>query len=414
MNKLFRVFFSSTFSDFVEERNALNKKVFPRLKELCAVHGARFQPIDLRWGIPNDVALQQSTMQICLDEIKRCQTHTPRPNFLVFLGERYGWTPPPAKIPKAEYDQISPHFSEEEKSVIQKWYIHDENELCKLDDGSITTIYDLQSRGKDYEEYETWEPVEIKLRKILLKAAQKAALHEKAMVKYYASATHQEIINGALEVDNAETHIHCFYRELNGLPLDSNPDVYLESDPEIQNYLLKLKSSLQAHLPSTIHNYIVDFGNESEKDDYLERFCDDVRLSLESTIINELESIEEVSALEEEINLHYEFGKNRSKIFVGREDILKNIIDYVKSDKRTPFVVYGEPGSGKSALIAKAFEELQKEKIDAEFLFRFIGTTTLSSDSLGLLRSICEQIIFLFGVEWNEEIHGDKFLASVY
>ena len=92
MGKIFRVFFSSTFDDFKEERNALQKKVFPRLKELCAANGTRFQPIDLRWGIPDEVALQHSTIQICLKEIKRCQVLTPRPNFLVFLGDRYGWT----------------------------------------------------------------------------------------------------------------------------------------------------------------------------------------------------------------------------------------------------------------------------------------------------------------------------------
>jgi len=133
MSKIFRVFFSSTFSDLVEERNALQKKVFPKLKELCAVHGTRFQPIDLRWGIPDEIALQQSTMQICLEEIKRCQNLTPRPNFLVLLGERYGWTPPPAKIPKTEFDIISAYFSEKDKAFIKEWYRLDENELIPSD-----------------------------------------------------------------------------------------------------------------------------------------------------------------------------------------------------------------------------------------------------------------------------------------
>ena len=119
MRKIFRVFFSSTFSDFVEERNALQNKTFPQLKELCAANGARFQPIDLRWGIPDEVGLQQSTMQVCLEDIKRCQNLTPRPNFLALLGERYRWTPPPAKISKIEYDLISAHFSETDKTLIQ-------------------------------------------------------------------------------------------------------------------------------------------------------------------------------------------------------------------------------------------------------------------------------------------------------
>jgi hypothetical protein len=37
----FRIFVSSTFSDLKAERNALQERVFPRLRELCLRHGAR-------------------------------------------------------------------------------------------------------------------------------------------------------------------------------------------------------------------------------------------------------------------------------------------------------------------------------------------------------------------------------------
>jgi hypothetical protein len=36
----FRIFISSTFSDLKAERNALQERVFPRLRELCQAHGA--------------------------------------------------------------------------------------------------------------------------------------------------------------------------------------------------------------------------------------------------------------------------------------------------------------------------------------------------------------------------------------
>jgi hypothetical protein len=49
--KTFRVFISSSFSDLKAERNALQKRVFPRLRALCQQYGARFHPIDLRWGV---------------------------------------------------------------------------------------------------------------------------------------------------------------------------------------------------------------------------------------------------------------------------------------------------------------------------------------------------------------------------
>ena len=48
--RTFRIFVSSTFHDLKEERNALQENVFPRLRQLCMLHGAGFQAIDLRWG----------------------------------------------------------------------------------------------------------------------------------------------------------------------------------------------------------------------------------------------------------------------------------------------------------------------------------------------------------------------------
>jgi hypothetical protein len=96
-SRTFRIFVSSTFSDLKEERNALQKHVFPKLRELCMQHGCHFQAIDLRWGIREEATLDQQTMKICLEEIARCQKVTPRPNFIVLLVDRYGWRPLPTR-----------------------------------------------------------------------------------------------------------------------------------------------------------------------------------------------------------------------------------------------------------------------------------------------------------------------------
>ena|ERR1039458_3608309 len=89
--RTFRVFVSSTFEDLKEERD-----VFPKLRKLCEQHGARFQAIDLRWGVRDEAAVDQRTMEICLTEIERCQAAGVRPNFIVLLGDRYGSLPVPA------------------------------------------------------------------------------------------------------------------------------------------------------------------------------------------------------------------------------------------------------------------------------------------------------------------------------
>ncbi len=49
--RIFRVFVSSTFNDMKTERKLLREKVFPVLEQFCRENGARFQAIDLRWGI---------------------------------------------------------------------------------------------------------------------------------------------------------------------------------------------------------------------------------------------------------------------------------------------------------------------------------------------------------------------------
>ena len=54
LSKTFRIFVSSTFTDLKEERNILQRDVFPKLRKLCMEHGFRFQAIDLRWGVSEE------------------------------------------------------------------------------------------------------------------------------------------------------------------------------------------------------------------------------------------------------------------------------------------------------------------------------------------------------------------------
>src|SRR3989442_15184984 len=142
-SKTFRIFVSSTFSDLKEERNALQREVFPKLRELCMQHGCRFQAIDLRWGIREEAALDQQTMRICLEEIARCQRVTPRPNFIVLLGDRYGWRPLPFAIPAEEFEEIEAHLSDPTaRALLHAWY--------KRDDNAVPPVWDLQPRTGEF------------------------------------------------------------------------------------------------------------------------------------------------------------------------------------------------------------------------------------------------------------------------
>lgn len=141
------------------------------------------------------------------------------------------------------------------------------------------------------------------------------------MVKYFASATHQEIILGALEANEADTHVHCFFRKLNGLAKHTESSVFIELEKKNRIFFSGLKEELEHRLPSNIHKYKVDLGDKNDKEKYLKKFCKEVYASLSQTIKQELEAIEDTPPLYQEINSHIEFGKDRTKIFVGRKDI---------------------------------------------------------------------------------------------
>ena len=106
--RTFRVFVSSTFDDLKEERKALQERVYPKLEQFCLELGSRFQAIDLRWGVREEASLDQRTMEICLAEIERCQRTSPRSNFIVLLGQRYGCVPEPRYFRETTIQRMQP------------------------------------------------------------------------------------------------------------------------------------------------------------------------------------------------------------------------------------------------------------------------------------------------------------------
>jgi len=84
-----RIFLSSTFRDFADERDLLVRRVFPELRARLKDRFIELVDVDLRWGITAEQAERGEVLPICLTEIDRA-----RPFFIGMLGERYGWVPP--------------------------------------------------------------------------------------------------------------------------------------------------------------------------------------------------------------------------------------------------------------------------------------------------------------------------------
>jgi len=406
LGKTFRIFVSSTFSDLIEERNVLQEKVFPRLRELCQRYGCRFQAIDLRWGVREEAGLDQQTMKICLGEIERCQRITPRPNFIVLLGDRYGWRPLPPDIPAEEFELLKKAVSGvEEQALLEKYY--------RLDDNAVPPVYCLQPRklavpekaGDEErrraagEEARIWSRIENRLRRALAAAAARARLPGPQSFKYLASATEQEIEAGALTVPDAEKHVFCFFRSVAGLPRDGGAGAYLDLDEagavdvEAQDRLTDLKARLRSRLKANVHeDYHPEWLEGSVSAGHLDSLCEDVWRSLSEVILGQMTELAEMDPVEKENSDHEAFGRERAKFFFGRETALDRIESYLNDDAKTPLALFGASGSGKSALMAQALERARHSHADAEIVARFCGATPFSSDIRALLESLCRQI----------------------
>ena len=207
----FRVFVSSTFEDLQTEREALRSMVFPKLRVYCERNGARFQAVDLRWGVREESSLDHQTVEICLREIRRSQSLGTKPNFLILLGSRYGWLPLPARIPETEFDRLLRQVPGGEVEILaRRWY--------QIDRNAIPAEYCLQRRTGEFVLKSAWTPIEDTLRRAFSEAGRRAGLSEAELVKYKTSATEQEVLLGLGETEADRPNAFAFFRPSSGSP----------------------------------------------------------------------------------------------------------------------------------------------------------------------------------------------------
>ena len=96
-----RVFISSTFRDMHGERDLLTRFVFPELRARAHSRHIHVYEVDLRWGVTESDARSHKALEICLQEISKCQY------FVGLLGQRYGWIQEDYSVPDApEFDWL--------------------------------------------------------------------------------------------------------------------------------------------------------------------------------------------------------------------------------------------------------------------------------------------------------------------
>ena len=330
-SRLVRVFISSTFRDFIQERDELVKKVFPELRRRCKERFVELLEVDLRWGITEEQAKGGETLRICLEEIDRCRPSAPV-FFVGLLGERYGWIPPKEFFTKEVLKDpnlgwVKEHI--EGKSVTELEILHGVLRNEAMRDKAF-----FYFRNDGYQDRH-WPQVEN---------------HHRAIMP---PVTKEDFTNAKSEHGKAEDDRK--QRELKQAIRDAS----LAWDP--RNY----------EAPE-------DMGRMVLED--LWAAIDRVFPAGEVPDENERHRLE-----------HDAFGQSRTKAYVNRAGLFEKL-DVVLSAEESPVVaVTGESGGGKSALLAAWLEQLDRSAPSRRFV-HYIGGTPESSSAKSIVLRLLNQI----------------------
>lgn len=446
LTNAFRLFVSSTFSDFSEERELLQTRIFPAVDAYCSSRGFQFFPIDLRWGVIEEAQLDQQTSEICLEEVRVAKTYPP-PNLLIMIGDRHGWIPLPFAIARDEFDAIISVLKRRCRwlavRALRKAYGHDENYLMKAgiignrsDADALISAYTLRSRYRELHKLRSaraWNKFESNVRKWLQLAAddllRRNFLTAESHQRYFQSLTEREIEAGLSSADDGGTsdashnseHKHAilvireFANDING---DNRLRVIGGQDRDRQS---DLKQRLRALVPQEciIRLENPSHGAAKSSDRYRVEFTERLLQMLKQRVdqhIDDVKALESAAghSLMTEKQEHSLFAAERLKSFVGRDAYRATLRQYLEGDASWPLVICGRSGFGKSALVASAIaaeEALNSRQV----IYRFVGASSASSDPRLMLLSVVEELETMGAVQAPDSFDQDvnKFCSQI-
>lgn len=405
-NKNIRLFISSTFADFTEERRILNEKVFPEVSRYCEERGFVFQVVDLRYGVPLSASEDHTTMRICLEEVARCRNTGYYLNFLMMLGNRYGYTPEPSEILEKDFEILIDWVERNHGSMTEAVKAH-----YRLDNNCLRSSFVFINNPNTDSDQRS------KLQELFKDAYLSKELHESfginRMNEYFLSATGQEIWKGMMTVDDDEflKHIVCVFRHENGF--DSEAEL---KDKALSSLVSGVRIHYSEHKIKVADPVFEYFRGAQKSDDYLERFMHDMLTavkriaddSIKQYISSELsDQYKHEMFLKSYLKIPFNVQFELSNIVVGRDDELKDLLSKIGSDEPESriCVVSAESGKGKTYLMALSiFSILRKCAPEDIVIYRFVGGTPGSNNPLLLVESVYKQLCERLGVKPSEHM----------
>lgn len=428
-----RIFISSTFRDMHSERDRLVRYVFPTLDERCRKLNVRVLPLDLRWGVTEEEAEQGKALEICLDEIDRA-----RPFFVGLLGERYGSVPDQYETADhARFDWLKdPDLPGHSITALE--IIHGVLRHQRQRRRSFFYFRDPGFSAQVPEAFRADFAAENETSRASLKRL-KSQIHtaygpQKAGLIGFLHAFRKP---GSASRDSRADHLREYPAFFGGIRVDGD---LAETDvaPDELEALRRLAPGglvtpeAWAGLGDDDRRLVVRHGHVAVTG--LEKPLAELILEdLWGAIQAEFPPVKESrDALTQERDRHLAFVSELtrvvaeqvegtsyapSRIFVGRNENLKQLEDYVLKlgQEGRPLIVLGRSGSGKTSLLAELASRLEKKAPGLFVVPVFAGLTPASRPVGEVLERITAELKRRYGFEveeLNPEAQGAFSLES--
>lgn len=402
---LIRIFLSSTFKDFPEERTWLYQTLFPELREHYLKvkeeeKKAHILHIDLRWGISPKLSSEQYIVRPCIEEIKRCKRDSPYFLFMGLLGDRYGSRLLPESIFEDDFEKLRIHLNDDSQALalMKKWYHRDENSwsLPTANARKRVFSYVLQGRLDDPDWATERDTLLKKFSEICSEASSVSSLDLNPITvrNLTKSITELEFEAGVFDIGKIPPVI--FRRKFpKGIIF---PESYAQQEKELVDALY---SRLEAQYKPFLYTYDANIANDTLN---LTDFYDKARTSV----------MERINEAITEFHAHESAQKN-----VFEEELLKfyripfqikdAIPNYLNRAATAPLIVTGKSGIGKTSLLLQLVKDADNP---TDIFDYFIGGSTTVATIPDLLIDLEFQLANYLGEKATEIPQGGLALEN--
>jgi len=218
------------------------------------------------------------------------------------------------------------------------------------------------------------------------------------------SVTALEILYAVLRSPSMQTRAFFYFRDpsfLKEVPSEKQ-NAFLPETLDAARKLESLKDQIRKHSP-VFENYPCSYAGLdasglvklSGLQDFGARLLNDLWEAIKLEYPEDPTPIDE-TALER--SYHEAFVEGRAQRFIGRRDELADLIAFAESEDQPVLVVYGPPGCGKSALLAKLSREYSASHSETFLITHFFGTSPGSTDVRRTLLRLCRELAKQFSL----------------